>query len=101
MKKDRLQVIIQQEVLMNDKDLYRNGSGYNDPTAFRAIANAELKDRTKIMKRLSILKHKIYKLCLLNGFYIDGLVSFVDTSTNKKYDKYLSNVKEGIDIEED
>lgn len=64
---------------MNNKnDVSKNASGYSDPTASAAIANAdEAYDRFK--KLLGI----IFKLCDISGFHLESKIIVRDNKTGK------------------
>ena len=59
-------------------DLKRNGSGYYDPTAWKAIRNTitEEKRVTKVIKTLQSVAH-------LAGFEIEGRIVLVDKETGE------------------
>ena len=62
---------------MNDRDLRRNGSGYTDPTAYKAIKNVDRDDE------FHKLLHTIFYICELSGFRIEGRIVLVDEVTGK------------------
>ena len=59
-------------------ELKRNGSGYYDPTAWKAIKNVteEEKRITKVIKTLQSVAH-------LAGFEIEGRIVLVDKKTGE------------------
>ena len=60
------------------KNLHKNGSGYYDPTAYRAIQNVE-KDRERLMKLLDV----IFTICGYAGFHVEGRIPLRDLKTGK------------------
>ena len=61
---------------MDDKELRINGSGYYDPTAYKAIKNIET-------ERFHDLLDDIYDLCRSRGFSIVGHVILKDEQTGR------------------
>lgn len=59
-------------------DLKRNGSGYYDPTAWKAIMNMEKEEKrvTKVIKTLQSVAH-------LAGFEIEGRIVLRDKETGE------------------
>lgn len=59
-------------------DIRRNGSGYVDPTAHKAIKNvsAQEKEVRKVIKTLQNVAH-------LAGYSIEGRIALVDNKTGK------------------
>lgn len=70
---------------MKNKSLKTNGLGYEDPTAFNAIVNADKIDDEKINEVLE----KIFDVCKEHGVFIYGDLMFVERFTNKKARKKL------------
>lgn len=70
---------------MRSKSLKTNGLGYEDPTAFNAIVNADKIDDEKINEVLE----KIFDVCKEHGVFIYGDLMFVERFTNKKARKKL------------
>ena len=68
-----------------DKELLRNGSGYCDPTAYRAIKNIEdgIDDRNKERARFFRLLDTIFYICEMAGFEIEGRIVLKDKKTGK------------------
>lgn len=62
----------------NKNDLRKNGSGYNDPTAYEAIKNMDAE-----IERFNKLLHTIFDICELSGFHIEGRIVLRDTHTGK------------------
>lgn len=70
---------------MKSKSLKTNGLGYEDPTAFNAIVNADKIDEEKINEVLE----KIFDVCKEQGVFIYGDLMFVERFTNRKAKKKL------------
>lgn len=66
---------------MNSKkeDVYRNGSGYFDGTAGKAITNVETREE----KRFKKFMRTLFALCELSGFHIESRIVVRDLKTNK------------------
>lgn len=66
---------------IRERDLMRNGSGYLDPTAYRAIKNIEnyQDERVRFFKLLNTL----FYICEKAGFEIEGRVVLRDKKTGK------------------
>lgn len=62
----------------NDKELRKNGSGYTDPTAYKAIKKAD-KDREKMLKLLDM----IFAIADLAGFHVEERIVLRDKKTGK------------------
>jgi len=60
------------------EDIRRNGSGYYDPTAHKAIKNvsAQEKEVAKVIKTLRSVAH-------LAGYDIEGRIALIDNKTGK------------------
>ena len=67
---------------VNENELKRNGSGYYDPTAWRAIKNAE-KDSKEEYERLQKLLGAIHRVCELAGYHVEGRITLVNEKTGK------------------
>lgn len=63
-------------------DLKRNGSGYPDPTAYRAIKNVE-KVSEEDTARFRDLLDVIFTICELSGFHIEDRIVVRDKKTGK------------------
>lgn len=63
-------------------DLKKNGSGYSDPTAYKAIKNAE-KVRDEDAERFRDLLDTIFTICDLSDFHIEGRIVVKDKRTGK------------------
>lgn len=63
---------------MNDRELKRNGSGYIDPTAYKAI-----KEIDKESERFHKLLYMIFDICELSDFSIEGRIILKDNKTGK------------------
>lgn len=62
---------------MND-NLKKNGEGYSDPTAYKAIKAAE-EETVKFQKLLDT----IFNICELSGFHIEGRIIIKSKSTGR------------------
>jgi hypothetical protein len=62
---------------MND-NLKKNGEGYSDPTAYKAIKTAE-EETVKFQKLLDT----IFNICELSGFHIEGRITIKSKSTGR------------------
>lgn len=62
---------------MNDRELKKNGSGYPDPTAYKAIKNLE--DDERFYKCI----HTIFHICELAGFEVEERLTLKDKKTGK------------------
>lgn len=62
---------------MND-NLKKNGDGYYDPTAYKAIKAAE-EETVKFQKLLDT----IFNICELSGFHIEGRIKIKSKSTGR------------------
>jgi molecular chaperone GrpE (heat shock protein) len=60
------------------EDIRRNGSGYVDPTAHKAIKNVSEKEKevAKVIKTLQSVAH-------LAGYNIEGRITLIDNKTSK------------------
>lgn len=63
-------------------DLKKNGSGCSDPTAYKAIKNAE-KVRDEDAERFRDLLDTIFTICDLSDFHIEGRIVVKDKRTGK------------------
>jgi len=70
---------------MKNKDLRKNGSGCNDPTAYKAITNIEGKEE----KPMEICKGEIYEYTQTNGEVRSVLVA---SSEERKHEKFISMI---------
>lgn len=59
-------------------ELKRNGSGYYDPTAWRAIKNV-----TEEEKRVSVVIKTLQSVAHLAGFHIEGRIVLRDKETGE------------------
>lgn len=64
--------------MANENDIKRNGSGCNDPTAYKAIRNLE-RDQERFQKLLDT----IFNICELSGFHIEERIVIKDMKTGK------------------
>lgn len=63
-----------------DKDLRKNASGCNDPTAYEVLKNLEDEE-----ERFHKLLHTIFYICKLADFEIDGRIVLIDRRTGKTW----------------
>ena len=77
------------ESVRTSEDPYRNSEGYPDPTAFKAIKNAEGSrynrdyDANDEDVRFYKLLHTIFHVSELAGFDIQGRITFVDKKSGR------------------
>lgn len=64
-----------------NRELKKNGSGYNDPTAYKAIKNADAiaESRARFHKMLEA----IFALCEGYGFHLEEHITVKDKKTGK------------------
>ena len=60
-------------------DIRRNGSGYYDPTAWKAISKVNKDEEERFHKLL----YALFDICELSGFRIEGRVVLKDLKTGK------------------
>lgn len=65
-----------------DNDIRRNGEGYNDPTAYKAIKHLE-RDTDPDLERFHKLLYVIRDICELSGFSIEERIILKDKRTGK------------------
>lgn len=63
-------------------DMKRNGSGYTDPTAYKAYQKMQ-KDRSRLVKNVT---YTIYRVAHLAGFDV-AAITLVDNTTGRTYKK--------------
>ena len=63
-----------------DRELYRNGEGYVDPTAYEAIVNAEYDAKKLRVNRVISIIHSI---CRLAGFKVEERIILRDEKTGE------------------
>lgn len=70
---------------MNNNELKRNGSGYIDPTAYKAMKRVEADEKKygRDYERFYNLLNTIFYICNLAGFHVDGRITLVDKRTGK------------------
>lgn len=68
-------------MMAGDNDIKRNGSGYLDPTAYKAIKNVE--DSKKSDERFRLLLDTIFNICELSGFHLEERIVVKDKKTGK------------------
>ena len=59
-------------------DLLKNGSGYKDPTAYKAIKEVDHESA-----RFYKLLETIFSICELAGFHVEGRIVLKDKKTGK------------------
>jgi hypothetical protein len=70
----------------NKNDPHRNGLGYPDPTAYKALKRVSVdppRDIDEDEQRFQKLLHTIFNVCDLADFRIEGRVVLVDKKTGK------------------
>lgn len=60
------------------EELKKNGSGYTDPTAYKAIQKVE-----KESERFHRLLNTIFYICDLAGFHVEGRIVLKDKETGR------------------
>lgn len=65
-----------------DNDIRKNGEGYSDPTAYKAIRNS-MKDKDPDSERFHKLLYAIRDICDLAGFSIEERIILKDERTGK------------------
>lgn len=73
-----------------DKDLSRNGSGYYDPTAYKAMKRVEADEKKygRDYERFYNLLNTIFYICNLAGFHVEGRIVLTD----KRQERYGDNM---------
>jgi hypothetical protein len=66
-------------------DLRKNGEGYNDPTAYKAIKEVD-RQQSEVDARFYKLLHTIFHMAELAGFVIEDRIHARDRRTGKKYE---------------
>ena len=68
-----------------DRDLSRNGSGYYDPTAYKAMKRVEADEKKygRDYERFYNLLNTIFYICNLAGFHVEGRIVLADKKTGK------------------
>ena len=67
---------------MMSKEDRKNAEGYNDPTAYEAIKNAEQK-QDKDAACFHQLLNLLFQLCEIADFHIEGRIVLKDKKTGK------------------
>lgn len=70
-----------EEEMEKEFDIKRNGSGYVDPTAYRAIKNMEREEAERFDKYI----HTIFAISELAGYHIEERIVVKDLHTGKIY----------------
>lgn len=65
----------------NERDFMRNGSGYSDPTAYRAIRNVDNANDSKA--RFRKLLDAVFTICDAYGFHLEEHITVKDKKTGK------------------
>ena len=68
--------------MAKDNDIRKNGSGYSDPTAYKAIKNVDTQN-TEESDRFHNLLDTIFYITKLAGFEIEGRIILKDTTTGR------------------
>lgn len=70
---------------MNENEIKKNGSGYYDPTAYKAIKNVDTNDRRfdKSDEKFYKLLNSIFDICELAGFHIENRIVLREKETGK------------------
>lgn len=63
---------------MSKNNLCKNGSGYDDPTAYKAIRSMQ-QDEARFRK----LMDTIFNVCELSGFHLEGRIVVKDKKTGR------------------
>lgn len=64
------------------EDIRRNGSGYVDPTAHKAIKNVSEKEKEKEKEIKKVIK-TLQSVAHLAGYNIEGRIALIDNKTGK------------------
>lgn len=64
-----------------DNDLKKNGSGYSDPTAYKAIKNVDNTNDAK--NRFRKLLDAVFAMCDAYGFHLEEHIIVKDKKTGK------------------
>lgn len=67
--------------VFDDKNLKKNGEGYSDPTAYRAIKNVD--DAANSQARFRKLLEIIFDACELAGFHLEERIVVKDKRTGR------------------
>lgn len=63
---------------MSKNNLYKNASGCDDPTAYKAIKTVQ-QDEARFRK----LMETIFNICELSGFHLEGRIVVKDKKTGR------------------
>lgn len=67
--------------MSREDDIKKNGSGYSDPTAYKAIKKVE--EEKVADERFHKLLDTIFMICELSGFHIEERLVVKDRKTGK------------------
>lgn len=69
----------------SNKELSRNGSGYYDQTAYKAMKRVEADEKRygRDYERFYNLLNTIFYICELAGFHVEGRIVLTDKKTGK------------------
>lgn len=67
-----------------NSELKKNASGYNDPTAYKAISHIDEEAKATDIRFYKLL-HTIFHVCELAGFELEGRVTLKDKKTGRVY----------------
>lgn len=70
---------------MKKRSLQTNASGYSDPTAYKAIVEADKLDQNRVNDVLE----DIFKTCKKHGVFIYGDIAFIDRKSRQKARRHL------------
>ena len=65
--------------MAKNNDLKKNGSGYYDPTAYKAIKNNDKEECERFYKVLDI----IYDICEVSGFHVEEHIVLKDKKSGR------------------
>ena len=71
----------EEKVKVEERELKRNGSGYSDPTAYKAIKNID--DAADSKARFYKLLDVIFVICNAYGFHLEERITVKDKKTGK------------------
>ena len=69
--------------MANDSDIRKNGSGYFDPTAYKALKNSEKNKKSKDLQRFEKLLDTIFNICELSGYHLESRIVVTDKKTGR------------------
>lgn len=71
--------------MANDSDIRKNGSGYFDPTAYKAMKNIDKPktNKSKDLQRFEKLLDTIFNICELSGYHLESRIVVTDKKTGR------------------